>query len=233
VAEFHQTGQIVKNQLNADTINLYFYTQQELRKRQWRFVEFLYYPALEFSERWAERFGEDICLALVDAFQPKNEYRRFNAIFYQYTGLGTDGMAVMAIAVCCHQFRFLAALKRRARERVLRMRELLALDEGQILLEQQKDIQSWAEKWKGWEMSAEMRLLEYPSASELIYDPDANRIAIKPLEALDLDPKEYVDHLSTTSDLLAFVGSLNFSLRHSESPTMYLGNLGWRINIFP
>jgi hypothetical protein len=221
MAEFNQTHQRVIAQYNADTINLFVDAQRAIRRRQWRDIEILYYPVLEFADRWAERLGQDIAFALDHAYTAQGEFRRFNAIFYQ-----TEG-PTKAIAIFCHQVRFVSALRRRARERVLKMMELRELTQDQIILEGDKYNKDWKEKWKDWDLSIKIECLKFPSASEIVFDPETNLIRVKPLDPIGLDPAEYVEHLSTTSELLHFVSSMFHIIQQGGSPEIHLGNYGW------
>ena len=78
-----------------------------------------------------------------------------------------------------------------------------------------------SDTWRDWQLRGSLTLSNNITPFEIIYDSDNKLVSVSPLEIKSLDPRDYPEHLNTTSELLQWVGTL------FNSSIAVLGDIMW------
>jgi hypothetical protein len=79
--------------------------------------------------------------------------------------------------------------------------------------------------WDGWSLDAGLNFSEKWSAVEITYDPQTFFVRIMETDKYSLDPTNYRNHVSTTSELLTYIAS-------TFRVTVGFMNMNWVLNDF-
>jgi hypothetical protein len=203
-----RSQQVFGHQINAKTINLYLTEQKQLARRNWRKLEHLEYPTLERSAHAKEIFLSDICFAMHAAFSGLG-FKRFATLMrIQNTTISEEAATVLVLD--CHEAVFVDALRREASDRL----ELIDAARQAPPDRRQEKRQEYFEFVKnrearldGWQLRYGVRFSLPTSALDIQYDPTTKTVSVETSKIQSLNPVDYPDKLSTTSDLLRFIAA--------------------------
>ena len=227
MAEFNQQHQNVLQQFNADTINIFRGEQAEITSARWRQLEELRYPMLKNDEARRSRLLQELLVSVDDACRGEG-YTRFSALS-KLDQIRLDGQDTFVLTLVSHHARFISCLRRTASDRVRQLSELqdklAGLDENAKLVEIVKvnteHKKKLSDTWRDWQLRGSLTLSNNITPFEIIYDSDNKLVSVSPLEIKSLDPRDYPEHLNTTSELLQWVGTL------FNSSIAVLGDIMW------
>ncbi|GHO96498.1 hypothetical protein KSF_065460 [Reticulibacter mediterranei] len=183
------------------------------RRKQWRSLEAITYPVLSDSENSREKFIHDFAYALNQVFKTKG-YVSFNGLV-RLNERNASGQIFPVYELICHQPEFCEAFRQRGIQliaRVLAYKESsLSAEELEVKKEEmrQEIIHESVAFAKEWSIDARVPFSPEWRAIQFIYDPATSRISICPIELVSLNPSDYPEHITTTSELLTYLASFN------------------------
>lgn len=214
MATFDQQHQKILTQINnAGTMNVLVSQLTDSRKKKWRPLEHVNYAVLEDTKRYRDRFLLDACWALDDVFKQAG-YSRVTALFeVRPRAIGDQTMTCYSLTT--HQIKFAHALRQRGIERTKKFfqtqEELKALDDAarEAYLHKINSENSALQQsqWQNWHMDMPVHFTSRISPVELIFDPDTLNVAFRTVQKASLDPAEYPDHMTTTTEALEWIGT--------------------------
>ncbi len=183
------------------------------RRKQWRSLEAITYPVLSDSENNRRKFIHDFAYALDQVFKTKG-YASFNGLIRLNERNASDQIFPVYEFIC-HQPEFCEAFRQRGIQliaRVLAYKESnLSSEELEVKKEEmrQEIIRESVAFAKEWSIDARVPFSSEWRAVQFIYDPATSHISICPIELVSLNPSDYPEHITTTSELLTYLASFS------------------------
>jgi hypothetical protein len=183
------------------------------RRKQWRRLEAITYPVLSDSENSRGKFINDFAYALDQVFKTKG-YTSFNGLV-RLNERNASGQIFPVYEFICHQPEFCKAFRQRGIQlisRVLAYKESnLSSEELEVKKEEmrQEIIRESVAFAKEWSIDARVPFSPEWRAIQFIYDPATSSISICPIELFSLNPSDYPEHITTTSELLTYLASFS------------------------
>jgi hypothetical protein len=213
-------------QISDVTIQIYKSEQKKLHAIEWRGLEHVQIPNLSDSENARAVLCSDIRNALRISFG--EAYKKFTVLF-QVQRASVEGESVFFYIINCHQAKFASMLRQAAFERFKKILAIKSLDEVAQAEARQRYRDTIAEEekaWKNWTLRAKIAFTSNLSALEITYDPQTLEVSIVDVENYSLNPADYRQHLSTTSELMRYLASV------AKIKVGFTGNIEWAINDF-
>lgn len=192
---------------------------KESKKKHWRKLSVGNWPFQSEIPKPQGLWLHDVCEALQIAFAER--YQNFTFLL-SLTDKESEGVQLKLFQIISHKARFAAALKDL---REAHLRKIFAAPEAadwdSARSKLYKKIINEADPLESWNVKAKIAMRDDLVAVRCIYEPEFKRIQLESLSGHSLDPGEYPEHLSCTSECLIFVAT---TLRNESA---YIGDIRW------
>jgi len=226
VASYDQRFQQVARQWNAETINFFLDAEAARARKRWRALGATRYRTFSATRKSWDGFFQTLLIAATEAFAQES-YTQFSALLTVEMILRED-VSLIGFDVFAPYASFCAALDREQQRLVDMVKLFNETEAGAPEREAMREEE--AERLTRFNQAWSVRLQPPESRRalcvRLVVDRSSTSATLDEAPVVSTDPADYPDHITTTSEALAYVAA-------KMTTSIAVTNLDWVVHNYP
>jgi len=226
MASFDQQFQRVARQWNAETINFFLDAGKARARKRWRPLGATHYRTFRATRNSWDGFFQTLLIAATEAFA-QEPYAQFSVLL-GVEMIRKEEASVIAFDVFAPYASFCAALDRE-QARLVDMVKLVnesEVDSPERRAMRDQEAERLAAFHKAWSVRWQPPESRRALCMHLTVDSESRSATLEEAPVVSTDPADYPDHVTTTSEVLAYTAAKLTSF-------IAVSNLDWIANNYP